>query len=93
MRMILRLDNKPSDPIEAIIWLDGVLEAVTRELDDAYAESYFTARLQRRFPEAVAAGRLSKKRALALTRKRNERLGRSVRWSDGLDPTSSAYSD
>jgi hypothetical protein len=30
---------------------------------------------------------------LAWTRQENERRGRVVRWGDGLDPTSSAYSD
>jgi hypothetical protein len=91
MNALLNFEDKPRDPIAAIMWLDGVLEQVQTELDDAYAEAYFEARLQRRFPEALLAGRTSKKRALALTRKRNEQLGRSVRWGDGHDPSSSAY--
>ena len=91
--MLLRLEDKPTDPIEAIMWLDGVLEQVSKELDDAYSAAYFEARIQRRFPDALRVGRMSKKRALALTRKRNEALGRSVRWGDGLDSTSTAHAE
>lgn len=90
--MILRLDNAPSDAIERIIYLDSVMDVVATELEDAYAAAYFEARIQRRFSDALRVGTLSKKRALALTRKQNERTGRSVRWGDGLDASSTAYS-
>lgn len=88
---ILRTDQLPKDPIDQIIWLDGVKRAVESELDLLYEDAYFQARLTRRFEAAVEAGRASRKRALAWTRRANERRGRSVRWNDGQDPTSTAY--
>jgi hypothetical protein len=88
---ILNLDDCPSDPVEAIIWLDGVWEAVSHELDAAYEEAYFEARVRGQFETALSVGRAPRKRALAWTRRRNNRMGRQVRWSDGLDPSSSAY--
>lgn len=91
MAMLLNTKQMPADPIEKIVWLDGVNEQVRRELDDLYRVAYFEARLQRRFGDAVKIGRTSRKRALAFTRQHNERLGRTVRWQDGLDPTSTAY--
>lgn len=90
--MILRLEAAPTDAVQRIIWLDSVMEVVQSELDDAYAAAYFEARIQRRFTDALRHGRMSKKRALALTRRQNERTGRSVRWGDGLDASSTAYS-
>lgn len=89
---LLNMDDAPADAIERIMWLDGVMEQARLELDEALALAYFEARLQRRFPEALSVGKTSKKRALALTRAHNERTGRSVRWNDGLDATSTAYS-
>lgn len=88
---ILNLSSAPKDPIERIIWLDGVADAVRRELYEAYSEAYFNARLQRRFDTALEVGKTSRKRALAMTRRHNERTGRSVRWADRLDPTSTAF--
>ena len=84
---ILRLDP-PADPIERIIFLDSVLEAVSEELDVAYSEAYFQARLQGRLDAALSAGRASRKRALAWTRRWNEATGRQVRWGDRADATS-----
>jgi len=89
--MILNLSTMPNDPVERVIWLDGVAEAVRRELYEAYSEAYFNARLQRRFETALELGKTSRKRALAMTRHHNERTGRSVRWQDRLDPTSTAF--
>lgn len=88
---ILNTEAMPADPVAQIVWLDGVREAVDSELDALYEEAYFRARLTNRFEDALAVGRSSRKRALAWTRRGNERRGRSVRWSDGADPTSSAY--
>lgn len=90
--MILNLDEAPKDPIERVLWLSGVNEQVRKELDDAFAEAYFEARLQRRLDSALAAGPYAKKRVLAYTRHENQRRGRTVRWGDGLDSTSTAYS-
>jgi len=88
---LLNLEAAPTDPIERIIWLSGVRAAVDRELDEAFGSAYFEARLQRRFETAVKAGPFAMKRALAFTRRENQRRGRTVRWGDGLDATSSAY--
>ena len=85
--MILNLESCPHDPIEAIMWLDGVQAQVRDELELAYAKAYYEARIQGRFPAALDTGRASRKRALALTRAENERRGRTVRWGDGLDRT------
>lgn len=89
--MILRTDDMPEDPIEAIIWLDGVKEAVQVELDQHYQRAYYMARLTRRFPEALRLGRTSRKRALQYTRRENEANGRTVRWNDGFDTRSTDY--
>lgn len=83
---ILDLSRVPNDPVEAIVYLDGVMERARIELDEAYAAAYFDARLQGRFDNALRVGRTSRKRALKLTRQRNEATGRTVRWNDGLDP-------
>lgn len=88
---ILNLDSAPNDPIERVMWLSGVKEQVQTELDAAFAEAYFDSRLQGRFDVAVTAGPYAKKRALAYTRKENQKRGRAVRWGDGADPTSTAY--
>lgn len=90
--LLLNLDAAPRDPIERLLWLTGVKERAAEELDDALGRAYFEARLERRLDSAIAAGPYAKKRVLALTRRENARRGRPVRWGDGVDPTSSAYS-
>jgi ribosomal protein L15E len=89
--MLLRLDDAPSDPIERVIWLSGVKEQVNKELDAAFEDAYFEARMQQRLDAAITAGPHAKKRVLAYTRRANEKRGRTVRWGDGADPTSTAY--
>jgi hypothetical protein len=89
--MILNLDNMPRDSIKRLMWLSGVKEKATDELDQALAEAYYQARLERRLDTALALGLHSRKRVLAWTRRENERRGRTVRWADGADPSSSAY--
>lgn len=91
MTPLLNLDTAPKDPIERLMYLSGVKERVNQELEIALSEAYFQARLQHRFEAALAAGPYALKRALALTRHENQRRGRSVRWGDGLDATSTAY--
>lgn len=88
---ILDLDSAPEDPVERIFWLDGVEAKVHSELEAAYAEAYASARLEGRFDAALRVGRMGKTRALRLTRNWNEARGRSVRWADGHDATSTAY--
>lgn len=90
---ILNLDDAPADPIERIMWLSGVAEAVRRELDAEYAEAYFNARLQRRLQAAIDVGTHSRRQVLAYTRAENERRARIVRWGDGADPTSTAFKE
>jgi hypothetical protein len=84
--------NAPSDPIERIIYLDGVKKAVERELDLHYEQAYYEARRTGRLEAALSVGRASRKRALAWTRHANEKRGRTIRWGDGADATSTAYS-
>jgi hypothetical protein len=89
--MILNLEEMPEQPIERLLWLSGVMEAVKAELDVEFAEAYYEARLEGTFDTATGLGLHSKKRALAFTRGENERRGRAVRWGDGVDPTSTAF--
>lgn len=88
---ILNLDPAPHDPIERIMWLSGVADAVAAEMDEAWGEVYFNARMQHRLDAAISAGPHSRKRVLAYTRAENEKRARLVRWGDGADPTSTAY--
>lgn len=87
---ILRLEL-PADPVERIGYLSGVLSAATTELDEAFSQAYYEARLQGRWDAALGFRTHSKTRALALCRRANERMGRPTRWGDGLDVTSTAY--
>lgn len=89
--MLLRLDDAPKDPIERIIWLSGVKEQAAKELDEAFAEAFFEARLQHRLETAITAGPYARKRVLAYTRAENQKRGRTVRWGDKADTTSTAY--
>lgn len=89
--MLLDLTEAPKDPIERVMWLSGVKEQAAKELDEAFSEAYFQARLQGRFNPAVSAGPYARKRALAFTRAANERRGRPIRWGDGQDPTSTSF--
>lgn len=81
----------PEDPVERIFWLDGVEAHVQSQLEVAYADAYAAARLEGRFESALRVGKMGRTKALRLTRKWNESRGRSVRWADGFDPTSTAY--
>ena len=81
----------PSDPVERVGYLSGVMDAVHEELDEAFGRAYYEARLQRRFDAALGFKAHSKTRALSLCRAANERLGRPTRWGDRIDPSSSAY--
>jgi len=90
--MLLNLDDAPKDPIERLMWLSGVHDQVRAELDEEFGKAYYEARLQQRLDAAISAGPYAKKRVLAYTRHENEKRGRAVRWGDGADPTSTAYS-
>jgi hypothetical protein len=88
---ILNLDDAPLTPVERVMWLSGVAEAVRTELDAAFAAAYYDARLQGLLDSAVEAGPHARKRVLAYTRSENNRRGRTVHWGDGADPTSTSY--
>lgn len=89
---ILNLAEAPSETLQRAAWLSGVHEAVQRELEQEYASVYFDARLGGFLQQAVNLGPHSMRQALALTRAENNRRNRMVRWADGLDRTSSAFS-
>lgn len=88
---LLNLAEAPLDPIERLLWLSGVKEQAHCELEQALSEAYYNARLQQRLDAAITAGPYARKRVLRLTRQENQRRGRTVRWGDGADPTSTAY--
>jgi hypothetical protein len=85
---VLDLSAAPEDSIERIMWLSGAREQALAELDRAFSEAYFNARLEGRLDAAVAAGPFARKRVLAFTRHENERRGRTVKWGDAADPVS-----
>lgn len=89
--MILNLSDAPSDPIRRLLWLSGVKQAVQKELDEAYSVAYFEARQQGQFEAAASLGLHGRKTAIAFTRKRNNALGRIIRWGDGLDRLSTNW--
>ncbi len=88
---ILNLDDAPHDPLEKLLYLSGVNEAVSAELDAAYQSAYFEARLSGRFDAALGLGLHSKKTALRFTRRENVARSRMLRWGDRLDPSSTTY--
>lgn len=82
-RQILNLRGAPEDPIERLLWLGGVDEAVKKELDGLFAQAYFWARFTGRLDAALALGLHSRKRVMAYTRAENESRARMIRWGDG----------
>lgn len=88
---ILNLSDAPHDPIERLMWLSGVREAAEAELDAAYQRAYYESRLSGRLTAALSLRLHSKKRVLAFTRRENNANQRLVRWNDGVDQTSTAY--
>lgn len=89
---LLDLREAPDDALERILWLSGVMEEAKAELDAAYAEAYYEARLSGLFDAAVSLGVHPKSTALRYSRRENNARGRSVRWGDSKDPTSTKYS-
>jgi len=79
---ILDLTDMPDDAIERLLWLGGVEEQVTAELEPEWQDAYFDARLQGRLDQAEALALHSHKRVMAYTRAGNERRGRLIRWGD-----------
>lgn len=83
MNEILDLSPMPDDPIERLLWLSGVKEAVAAQMDSVWQDAYFDARLSGRLDTALDLGLHSRKRVMAWTRAGNEARGRMVRWGDG----------
>jgi hypothetical protein len=83
--MLVDFSEAPRDPLRRLLWLSGVKEKVTAEMDEAWAGAYYDARLQRQLDAALSMDLHSRKRVMAYTRAENERRGRTVRWGDGLD--------
>lgn len=82
--MILNLDL-PENPVERVVYLDGVMAAVRTELDELLAQAYFDARIQGMLPAAIDLNLHARKRIMAWTRRVNEQtMNRSIRWNDGL---------
>lgn len=85
----LDLRSAPTDPTERLLWLTGIEGAVAAELDYEFTNLYGRLRLQGALETAFALRLHSRKRILAYTRKFN--ASRSIRWSDGLDSTSTNF--
>jgi hypothetical protein len=79
---ILNLDDAPNDAIERLVYLNGVLEQVQKELGPMWQRAYFDARFTGRLDEADGLGYHSHKRIMQFTRAENEQRGRQVRWGD-----------
>lgn len=81
---LVDLSSAPVDPIERLAWLSGIDQALRREVNDAWQQTYFEARMKGQFDTALALKLHPKKRALAWTRHENEARGRAIsNWGDG----------
>lgn len=80
---ILDVSAAPTEPIERLMWLGGVMDKVKSELDRELAAAYFQARFQGQLDVALSLGLHSRKKVMAYTRRANEATGRMVRWGDG----------
>lgn len=82
--MLVDFSDAPSDPIERLMWLSGVRQAVDGQLTAEWRSAYFTARQRGLLDPALALGYHSHKAVMAFTRAENERRGRVIaRWGDG----------
>jgi hypothetical protein len=88
---LIDFSSAPEDPIERLMWLSGIDQALRKEVDQAWAEAYFDARVKGLFAEALSLHLHSKKKALAWTRHVNNERDRVVwRWRDGYGSSPSA---
>lgn len=79
----LDLSSAPDNPVERLAWLSGIDQALRREVNLAWQEAYYEARIQGMFEAALALKFHPKKRALAWTRHENEARGRAIsKWGD-----------
>jgi len=79
---ILNTKDAPTDAIERLIWLGGVMKQVHDELDPMWQQAYFDARFTGRLDQADSLGLHSHKRIMQYTRAENEKRGRQIRWGD-----------
>lgn len=91
MDTILDLHRAPTDPYERMIWLSGVEAAVEHELEAERQRLAYEIRLNGGFDNLLALDLYPRTVLLRWTRRENRRRGNMVRWSDGLDAKSSAY--
>ena len=76
--------SAPDNPIERLVWLSGLDQALRKEINAAWQEAYFDARVQGMLPEALDLRFHATKRVMAWTRHENEARGRVItRWRDG----------
>lgn len=87
----LHLGDLPRDPLSRLVRIDEVRREVLAELDGAFADAYYDARIQGLFEAALTFNFHGKYRALKMTRKVNNARHRMIRWNDQLDPSSSQY--
>jgi hypothetical protein len=80
---LLNFNRAPTDPIERLVWLGGVMDQVQTELDRQFQEAYFWARFTGRLDAALDLHLHSRKRVMAYTRAENEFRARMIRWGDG----------
>jgi hypothetical protein len=79
----LDLTSAPADPIERLVWLSGIDQALRKEVNSAWQDAYFEARIKGCFATALDLELHPRKRALAWTRHENEARGRAItRWGD-----------
>lgn len=74
----------PDNPVERLVWLSGLDQALRKEINAAWQNAYFDARQQGMLGKAIDLGLHARKRILAWTRHENEARGRVItRWRDG----------
>lgn len=91
MDTILDLRRAPTDPYERMVWLTGVEAAVARELEAERQRLAYEIRLSGGMETLLSLGLYPRTRILRWTRAENRRRGGNLRWGDGLDAKSSAY--
>jgi hypothetical protein len=81
---LIDFSSAPDTPIERLVWMGGLRQAVLAEIEAEFQRTYFEARLQGMMESALDLKLHPKKKAVAWTRHENEARGRVVaRWGDG----------
>lgn len=85
MSGLIDMSEAPENPVERLVWLDGIDQVLRREVNRAWQEAYFRARLEGVFDRALDLHLHTPRRAVAWTRHENEARGRVItRWNDGF---------